>query len=104
MPPGAARRYAALAEKFEAARKIAMTAPSLRRLWTIYKKLLVEDGMSRRDQVLAQGAFYASARSTFKVLDYLLEPGDEEEVLKTIQRQARLIKALQGLRPRRGGN
>jgi hypothetical protein len=26
-----------------------MTALSLRRLWTMYKKLLVEDGMSRRN-------------------------------------------------------
>jgi hypothetical protein len=35
---------------------------SLRRMWTMYKKLLIEDGMSRRDQVLAQGAFYSGAR------------------------------------------
>jgi hypothetical protein len=26
-----------------------MTALSLRRLWTMYKKLLLEDGMSRRN-------------------------------------------------------
>jgi hypothetical protein len=39
--------------------------PSLRRMWTTYKKLLVEDGMSRRDQVLAQAAFYSGTRSTF---------------------------------------
>ena len=36
--------------------------PSLWRLWTMYKKLLVEDGMSRLDQVLAQAAFYSGAR------------------------------------------
>jgi hypothetical protein len=30
------------------------TTPSLRRMWTMYKELLVEDGMSRRDQVVAQ--------------------------------------------------
>jgi hypothetical protein len=35
---------------------------SLRRMWTMHKKLLIEDGMSRRDQVLAQGAFYSGAR------------------------------------------
>jgi hypothetical protein len=49
---------------------------------------------------LPQAAFYAGARSTFKVLDYLLERDDDEEVHKTIRRQARLIKAIQGLRPR----
>jgi hypothetical protein len=66
----------------------------------MYKKLLVEDGLSRRDQVLAQGAFYAGARGVLKVLAYLLERGDDEELRRTIQRQGRQIKALQGLRPR----
>jgi hypothetical protein len=28
----------------------------------MYKKLLIEDGISRRDQVLAQAAFYSGAR------------------------------------------
>jgi hypothetical protein len=32
------------------------TTPSLRRMWTMYKKLLVEDGMSRRS--LARAATY----------------------------------------------
>jgi hypothetical protein len=45
-----------------------MTALSLRRLWTMYKKLLIEDRLSRGDQVLAQASFYAGARSTLKVL------------------------------------
>ena len=36
--------------------------PSLRRMWTMYKKLLAEDGFGRRDQVPAQGAFYPSFR------------------------------------------
>ena len=30
--------------------------------WSMYKKLLVEDGASRRDQVLAQGVFYSGTR------------------------------------------
>jgi hypothetical protein len=74
--------------------------PSLRRLWSMYKRLLVEDGVSRRGQVLAQGAFYAGARCVLKVLNHLLEHGDDEELRRTIQRHARQIKALQGLRPR----
>jgi hypothetical protein len=31
-------------------------------MWSMYKKLLVEDGMSRRDQVLAQAAFLRAWR------------------------------------------
>jgi hypothetical protein len=73
--------------------------PSLRRLWTMYKKLLVEDGLGRRDQVLAQSAFYAGARGVLKVLNHLLEHGEDEELRRTIQRHARQIKALQRLRP-----
>jgi hypothetical protein len=39
----------------------------------MYKKILVEDGASRRDQLLAQGAFYSGARCVLKVLDHLVE-------------------------------
>jgi hypothetical protein len=42
-------------------------------MWTMYKKLLIEDGVSRRNQVLAQGAFYSGARCVLKVLDHLLD-------------------------------
>ena len=52
------------------------TIPSLRRMWTMYKKLLVEDGATRRDQILAQGAFYSGARCVLKVLDHLAEAGE----------------------------
>ncbi len=55
------------------------STPSLRRMWTLYKKLLVEDGASRRDQVLAQGAFYAGARCVLKVLTHLVEAGEIDE-------------------------
>jgi hypothetical protein len=51
-----------------------------RRMWMIYKKLLVEDGMSRRDEVLAQAAFYSGARGVLRVLDHLVETGDIEEL------------------------
>jgi len=39
-----------------------MTPLSLRRLWTMYKRLLAEDGFSKRDPFLAQDGFYAGAR------------------------------------------
>jgi hypothetical protein len=77
-----------------------MTALSLRRLWTMYKKLLIEDRLSRRDQVLAQASFYAGARSTLKVLAYLLKHGEDEELRRTVERHGRQIRALQGLGPR----
>jgi hypothetical protein len=76
------------------------TTPSLRRLWSMYKELLVADGISRREQVLAQGAFYSGARAIFKVLNHLLEHGQDDELRRTIQPHGRQIKALQGPRPR----
>jgi hypothetical protein len=74
--------------------------PSLRRMWMMYKVLLAADSISRREQVLAQGAFYAGGRCVLKVLNHLLEHGDDEELRRTIQQHGRQIKALQGLRSR----
>ena len=65
----------------------------------MYKKLLLEDGLGRRDQVLAQAAFYSGARAVLKVLAYLLEHGEDDELRRTIERHGRQIRALQGLRP-----
>jgi hypothetical protein len=62
----------------------------------MYKKLLIEDGMSRRDQVLAQGAFYSGARCVFKVLSHPVEVGDVEELQRVIRRHGRTIRVLQG--------
>jgi alkylated DNA nucleotide flippase Atl1 len=73
---------------------------SLRRMWTMYKKLLIEDGMSRR-QVLAQGAFYSGARCVLKVLDHLVEDGDVDELQRVIRRHGRTIRVLQGKTPRK---
>ena len=75
--------------------------PSLRRLWTMYKKLLVEDGVSRPEQVLAQGAFYSGARCVLKVLDHLVEGGEVEELHRVIRRHGRTIRRLQGKEPRK---
>jgi hypothetical protein len=74
---------------------------SLRRMWTMYKKLLIEDGMSRRDQVLAQGAFYSGARCVLKVLDHLVEHGDADGLERVIRRHGRTIRVLQGKTPRK---
>jgi hypothetical protein len=77
------------------------STPSLRRLWSIYKKLLVETGMSRRDQVLAQTAFYSGARCVLQVLNPLVEGGDVVELQRVISRHARTIRALRGQTPRK---
>jgi hypothetical protein len=77
-----------------------MARLSLRRLWTMYKKLLIADGFSKRDLILAHATFYAGARATLKVLAHLLEHGDDEELHRTIERHGRHNRALQGLRPR----
>jgi hypothetical protein len=77
------------------------TTASLRRMWTMYKKLLVEDGMSRRDQVLAQGAFYSGARGVLRVLGHLLEDREVEELHRVIRRHGRTIRVLQGMAPRK---
>jgi hypothetical protein len=67
-------------------------------MWTMYKKLLVEDGLSRRDQVLAQAAF-CSATGVLRVLDYLVEDGDVDELQRVIQKHGRTIRVLQGMAP-----
>ena len=40
--------------------------------------------MSRRDQVLAQAAFYSGARCVLKVLGYLVEGGDVDSLQRVI--------------------
>jgi hypothetical protein len=67
----------------------------------MYKKILVEDGASRRDQIRAQGAFYAGARCVLKVLDHLVEGGEVDELQRVIRRHGRTIRVLQGEQPRK---
>jgi len=54
--------------------------------------------MGRRDLILAQHSCYSGARGVLRVLGRLVERGEYEELHKTIARQNRQIKALQGLR------
>jgi hypothetical protein len=77
------------------------STPSLRRMWTMHKKLLIEDGTSRRDQILAQGAFYSGARCVLEVLDHLAERGDVEELQRVIRGHGRTIRVLQGEQPQK---
>ena len=62
-----------------------MTKLSIRRMWTIYADIMFRDntiassrGGRAFSRTLAHGAFYAGARSTLKVLAYMLEHGDIE--------------------------
>lgn len=76
------------------------STPSLRRLWSLYKKLLAEERLTRREQVLARAAFYAGARVVLKMLGNLAERGDMDEVGRVVHRHARTIRALQAPRSR----
>ena len=80
-----------------------MSTLSIRRYWTMYKDTVLREGLGRtrrdRVQVLAQNAFYSGAHSVLKVLAFMLEKGDIEELHSNIEREGRKIKVLQG--PRR---
>ena len=73
---------------------------SLRRLWTIYKRTAVTRGLSKRDLARTQLAFYNGARGVPKVLAYLIEHGDYEELHETIKRRGRQIERMQSRGPR----
>ena len=71
---------------------------SLRRLWTMYKRIAIASGVgvAKRDLAIAHTAFYAGVRGTLKVLAHLLEHGDEHGLRRTIERHGRQIRAIQG--------
>jgi hypothetical protein len=76
------------------------TTLSLRRLWTIYKRTAVDPRSRKRDVARTQLAFYSGARGVLKVLTYLTEHGDYEELHETIKRHGRQIERIRSLRPR----
>lgn len=80
------------------------STPSLRKMWTFYKHMLVKDGFNRRDQILAQGAFYSGARCVLRVLDHLVEFGEIDEPQRVVRRHGRTIRRLQGQAPRKRGH
>jgi hypothetical protein len=55
--------------------------------------------MGKRDLVLAQESFYSGARGVLKVLAYMIEQGEHDELQKTIERQGRQLNRIQGRRP-----
>jgi alkylated DNA nucleotide flippase Atl1 len=78
------------------------STPSLRFMWSVYKQLLVEEGRtSRREQRIAQAAFYSGARCVLKVLDHLAQNGEVEELQRVVRRHGRSIRRLQGREPRK---
>jgi hypothetical protein len=80
------------------------TTLSLRRLWMIYKRTAVTRGWSNREMASIQLAFYSGARGVLKVLAYLIEHGDYEELQETIKRHGRQIERLRSRRPRPRGH
>jgi hypothetical protein len=85
------------------ANKLSGRKLSLRQLWVIYKQTAVAGGFgsSRRDLTLAHVAFYSGARGVLRVLDYMLEHGEQDTALRAIRRFGRQIKVIQGQRARR---
>ena len=77
-----------------------MATLSLRRLWTIYKRTALKQGLSKRDLASTQLAFYSGARGVLKVLAHLIEHGDYEELHETIERHGRQLERIRSRRPR----
>jgi hypothetical protein len=77
-----------------------MATLSLRRLWIIYKRTALKRSSSPRERINAQLAFYSGARGVLKVLAYLIEHGEYEELHATIKGQGRQIEKIQSRRQR----
>ena len=71
-----------------------MATLSLGRLCTIYNQTAVGPRSRKRDLARTQLAFYSAARGVLKVLDYLIEHGDYEELHQTIERHGREIARI----------
>jgi len=75
---------------------------SLRRMWVMYKKMLIAEGdIDRQELILAQTAFYSGARGVLKVLDSMMQQGKIAKMHAIIDRQARQIEKIQGKSPDR---
>ena len=60
--------------------------------------------LSNRELARAQLPFYSGGRGVLKVLAYLIEHGDYEELHETIKRYGRLSARIRSLRPRATGH
>jgi hypothetical protein len=56
------------------------STPSLRRMWVMFKQLLAEEDLDRRELIPAQTAFHTGARGTLRIMGHLLERGDYDEL------------------------
>jgi hypothetical protein len=56
--------------------------------------------LSKRELASIQLAFYSGARGVLKVLSYLIEHGDYEELHVTIKRHGRQIERIRSRHPR----
>ena len=65
---------------------------SLRQLWVIYKRTALASGARPRELAISQAAFRNGALGVLKVLSYMAEHGDYEELYDTIHRQGRRIR------------
>ena len=61
----------------------------------------MKEGLTPRERINAQLAFYSGARGVLRVLAYLMEHGQYEELHATIRRQARQIERIRGQRTTR---
>lgn len=75
--------------------------PSIRKIWTMYKRILIEGGFGPRDLALARESFYAGARGVFHALAFHAERDRLDEVNRVIARQGRQNKSLMRLAPRK---
>jgi hypothetical protein len=55
--------------------------------------ILVTDGMSRRDQIIAQGGFYSGAWGVLQTLGDIVKDGDVQELQRVIRHHGRTIPA-----------
>jgi hypothetical protein len=76
-----------------------MATLSLRRLWVIHKRTALKSGVSKRERISTQLAFYSGARGVLRVLAYLLEHGEYEELDATIEQHGRQIERLRSWAP-----
>jgi hypothetical protein len=76
--------------------------PSVRRQWKWFKtELMKEPDLSPRELVLAHVAFFTGVRVTWKILGYLVEDDEPEELMRLITKHARQVFAIQGCVPRK---
>jgi hypothetical protein len=64
----------------------------------MYKRLVIAGRISagKHDLAIAHAAFYPGAQGALRVLAYLIEHGEDEDLRRTIERHGRQIRAIRG--------